>query len=189
MHTLRYSVTMTIIRGLAAAAIFVCAALASAGPAQGQGNGEVKAPGTPEGIYTVNIAGQASRTWTIYPSCVPTVGDLREPLILPVACRLNIQDPGQPGANARQVGFRWTFDYNRSDARTCPDGSKAPLREVYAFDGNTLVGDLQLIYPEGCGEQPHMVTLPMTLTFKEPLPIPVDQYPLICEPGGLRRCF
>ena len=34
-----------------------------------------------------------------------------------------------------------------------------------------------------------MVTLPLSLAFKEPLPIPVDRYPLICEPGGLRRCF
>jgi hypothetical protein len=34
-----------------------------------------------------------------------------------------------------------------------------------------------------------MVKVPLTLTFKQPLAIPVDQYPLICEPGGLRRCF
>jgi hypothetical protein len=176
-----------IIRGLAAAAIFVCAALGSATPAQAQG--DVKAPGTPEGLYTVNIAGQATRTWQIYPNCVPTVGDLREPLILPVACRLNITETGQPGAAASQVGFRWQFKYNRPDGRTCPDGSKAAQREVYAFDGVTLVGDLKVIYPEGCGEQARMVTLPLSLAFKEPLPIPVDQYPLICEPGGLRRCF
>jgi hypothetical protein len=187
MRTLRYSVTMTIIRGLAAAAIFVCAVLGSAGPANAQG--DVKAPGTPEGVYTVNIDGQASKTWTITPICVPTVGDLREPLILPVACRLNIVDPGQPGASAVEVRSRWQFDYDRIDARTCPDGSKAPLREIYAFDGVTLVGEVKVLYPEGCGEQARMVTIPMTLTFKEPLPIPVDQYPLICEPGGLRRCF
>jgi hypothetical protein len=176
-----------IIHGLAAAAVCACTGLGLAAPVHAQG--DVKAPGTPEGVYTVNFAGQATRTWTIFPSCVPTVGDLREPLILPVACRLNIMDPGQPGAGARQVGFRWTFEYNKPDGRTCPDGSKADQREIYAFDGNTLVGDLNVIYPEGCGEQPHMVTVPFTLAFKEPLPIPVDQYPLICEPGGLRRCF
>jgi hypothetical protein len=27
-----------------------------------------------------------------------------------------------------------------------------------------------------------------TLAFKEPLPIPVERYPLDCEPGGLRLC-
>lgn len=181
MHIVR------IIRGLAATVVCACAALGLAAPAQGQG--DVKAPGTPEGFYTVNIDGQPARTWQIFPICVPTVGDLREPLILPVACRLRIMDPGQPGAEARQVGFRWQFDYNKSDGRTCPDGSKAAQREIYAFDGVTLVGDLTLIYPEGCGEQARMVKLPLNLVFKEPLPIPVDQYPLICEPGGLRRCF
>jgi hypothetical protein len=176
-----------IIRGLAQAVIFVSAAVGLAGPAGAQG--DVKAPGTPEGIYTVNLDGQATKTWQIYPVCVPTVGDLRDPLLLPVACRLKIMDPGQPGGDAIQVGFRWTLEYNKPDGRTCPDGSKAALREIYAFDGSTLVGDLKVIYPEGCGEQPRMVTIPLTLAFKEPLPIPATDYPLICEPGGLRRCF
>jgi hypothetical protein len=176
-----------IIRGFAAAAVCGCTALGLAAPAQAQG--DVKAPGTPEGVYTVDFAGQATRTWTIYPSCVPTVGDLREPLILPVACRLNIMDPGQPGAGARQVGFRWTFEYNKSDGRTCPDGSKAAQREIYSFHGITLVGHLKLIHGAVCGEQPAMTNIPFTLAYKAPLPIPVDRYPLMCEPGGLRRCF
>jgi hypothetical protein len=176
-----------ILRGLAAAAVVVCAVLGFAGPAQGQG--DVKAPGTPEGVYTVNIAGQGTTTWEFFPICVPTVGDLREPLLLPVACRLKVTPAGQPGAEAIQIGQRWTFEYNKPDGRTCPDGSTAAQREIYAFDGYTLVGDLKLIYPEGCGQQASMVTIPLTLAFKEPLEIPVDQYPLICEPGGLRRCF
>jgi hypothetical protein len=178
---------VTILRGLAAALISAGAALGLAGPALAQG--DVNAPGTPEGVYTVNIDGQATTTWEIWPVCVPTVGDLREPLILPVACRLSVMPAGQPNATAVQVGLRWQFEYNKLDGRTCPDGSKADQREIYSFDGNTLAGTLKVIYPEGCGEQPHMVTIPFTMAFKAPLATPVDQYPLICEPGGLRRCF
>ena len=37
--------------------------------------------------------------------------------------------------------------------------------------------------------KPAMVIVPLTMSFKQPLSIPVTQYPLICEPGGLRRCF
>ena len=36
-----------------------------------------KAPGTPEGVYDVNIDGQAQTTWEIWPICVPTVGGKR----------------------------------------------------------------------------------------------------------------
>jgi len=32
-------------------------------------------------------------------------------------------------------------------------------------------------------------TTSFTLSYREPLPIPVQEYPLYCEPGGLRRCF
>jgi hypothetical protein len=182
MHIVR------LIRGLAAAAIFVCAALLSAGAAQAQG--DVKAPGVPEGVYTVNIGGQGTTTWEIYPICVPTVGDLRQPLLLPVACRLKVTPAGRGGAEAVQIGGRWSFTANTFDAvRTCPDGSTAQQQEIYSFDGVTLVGSLKVIHGEVCGEQPGMVEVPLTLAFKQPLPIPVTDYPLICEPGGLRRCF
>ena len=40
-----------------------------------------------EGMYTFNTPGQPSATWTIYPSCVPTVGDLRVPLSCPWPAR------------------------------------------------------------------------------------------------------
>ena len=49
-----------LIRGLAAALIGVAAAFGLAVPAQAQGN--VKAPGVPEGVYNVNIDGQATTT-------------------------------------------------------------------------------------------------------------------------------
>jgi hypothetical protein len=177
-----------ITRGLATAAVVVSAALGLAAPVQAQG--DVKAPGTPEGVYTVDIAGQGTTTWEIYPICVPTVGDLREPLLLPVACRLKVTPAGRGGSEANQTGGRWTFMTNALEAiRKCPDGTEAKQDEIYSFDGVTLVGSLKVIHGAVCGEQPGMVEVPLTLTFKEPLPIPVTDYPLICEPGGLRRCF
>ena len=132
MHIVR------LIRGLAAAFIGMSAVLGLAVPAQAQGN--VKAPGVPEGVYTVNIDGQATTTWEIYPICVPTVGDLREPLLLPVACRLKVTPDRQPGAEAVMVGSQWQFDYDEVDGRTCPDGTRAPQTTIYRFDPYTWVG-------------------------------------------------
>jgi hypothetical protein len=175
------------VRGLLLTALCAVTAMGLAGPAYGQG--DVKAPGVPEGVYNVNIAGQAATTWEIYPICVPTVGDLREPLLLPVACRLKITPKGQPGAESTMVGGRWTFVYDTIDGRTCPDGETAPQKTIYSFDPYSWVGDMQVLHGDECGDQPAMVTIPLTMSFKEPLATPVDQYPLICEPGGLRRCF
>ncbi|MEO3761430.1 hypothetical protein ABGB19_24520 [Mycobacterium sp. B14F4] len=178
----------TITRTLTIAALVVGVVFGAAGTAQGQG--DVKSPDTPEGIYTVRVGDQAETTWEIYPICVPTVGDLREPLILPVACRLRVTPAGRGGAEAVQIGGRWTFQSNTFDAvRKCPDGTEAQQKEIYSFDGATLVGSLQVIHGAVCGEQPGMVEIPLTMSFKEPLAIPVTPYPLICEPGGLRRCF
>ena len=72
---------MRIIRGFAAAVILACAALGFAGPAQ--------ADQVVQGIYTYTPEQGQSGDYQIYPSCVPVVGDLREPLNLPVACRLH----------------------------------------------------------------------------------------------------
>jgi hypothetical protein len=157
-------------------------------PAHAQGN--VKAPGVPEGYYNVNIDGQASAVWEIFPICVPTVGDLREPLLLPIACRLKVTpDTGEGGAEAVMVMNQWQFGYKNPAGRTCPDGSKAPQETVYRFDPYSWVGTMKVLHGGECGDQPGMVVAPLTMSFKGPLPYPVTQYPLICEPGGLRRCF
>jgi hypothetical protein len=60
-----------ILRGLAAAAIFVCAALELAGPAH--------ADQLVQGVYNYTPEQGDSGTYEIWPSCVPVVGDLREP--------------------------------------------------------------------------------------------------------------
>jgi hypothetical protein len=54
-----------------------------------------------------------------------------------------------------------------------------------------MTGTRTVSYPPACGNTipANMIKTPFTLTFKAKPPIPVDQYPLICEPGGLRRCF
>ena len=176
-----------LLRWLGVAAICVAATVGFALPAQGQG--DVKAPGVPEGVYNVNIDGQAATTWEIYPICAPTVGDLREPLLLPVACKLKVTPNGQPGAEATMVGERWTFVYDMIDGRTCPDGKSAPQKTIYSFDPYNWVGTMQVLHGDECGDQPSMVNIPLTMSFNRPLAIPVTQYPLICEPGGLRRCF
>ncbi|KUI23415.1 hypothetical protein AU193_01315 [Mycobacterium sp. GA-1285] len=180
--------TKTIARTLGVVAFALGLILGAVGTAAGQG--DVKSPDTPEGVYTVKIAGQAETTWEIFPICVPTVGDLREPLILPVGCRLKVTPAGRGGSEADMVGGEWTFKANTFDSiRNCPDGSTALQKEIYSFNGATLTGRVKIIHGEVCGEQPGMVELPLTLTFKEPLAIPVTPYPLICEPGGLRICY
>ncbi|SEH74600.1 hypothetical protein SAMN04489835_3581 [Mycolicibacterium rutilum] len=179
----------TIARMLTAVMLVAGVALSAAGVAGAQG--DVKSPDTPEGNYTVRIDGQAETTWEIYPICVPTVGDLREPLILPVACRLKVTPAGRGGSEATQIGGRWTFQSNTFDSvKTCPDGSTALQKEIYSFDGATLTGSVQIFNGAGVCDQPAgMVELPLTMTYSRPLDIPVTPYPLICEPGGLRRCF
>ena len=72
----------TIARVLGTAVVVVGGALATASPSS--------ADQTMEGFYTFNTPGQPTAEWTIYPICVPTVGDLREPLELPVACTLKL---------------------------------------------------------------------------------------------------
>ena len=172
---------MTIIRGLAAAVVLACAAPGVAGPAQ--------ADEVAQGVYTYVQEGKSPSTWTIFPMCVPTVGDLREPLYLPVACALHVASSSGRAGDARLTSGRWTFTLKYPEGVACPDGSKAETTENYAFDGNTLAGQVTTLNNPVCGVPAGMTKEPFTLVFEEPLPIPVDRYPLICEPGGLRRCF
>jgi hypothetical protein len=174
---------MFVTRALAVAAAFASVAIGLAGPA--------RADQMLEGIYTYT-QGDVVGQWTVYPSCVPTVGDLRDNLELPVACRLHVS--GSPsdvvsGGDARLTGDVWMFSTNKKDGMTCADGTTAPIQETYEFDGNTLSGTRSVIHNAVCGLQPAITTIPFTLAFNAPLPIPVDRYPLYCEPGGLKRCF
>lgn len=176
---------MKLTRVFAAVTIALAAGVSVAGPA--------RANPVLQGVYTYT-QGDVVVEWTIYPSCVPTVGDLRENLELPVACRLHVIPSSSrvvSGGDARLSGGVWAFTTVRSDAITCADGSTAPINEYYTFDAVSMTGNRQVSNNDVCDNAvpANIANIPFTLAFKEPLPIPVDQYPLICEPGGLKRCF
>ncbi len=171
---------MKMLRGLAAVAVLAGACVGAAGAAQAD---------TPvmQGVYTYSSEGQTG-TWSLYPSCVPTVGDLRVALEIPVGCQVHVgPSDGLTGGDARLVGGLWSFTTPKNDGMECPDGSFGPTVEVFTF--NETSGTRSISHAGACGLPPGIVNIPFTLSFKEPLPIPVDRYPLICEPGGLRRCF
>ena len=100
--------TVTIVRGLAAAVVLACVALGFSSPA--------RAEQVLEGVYTYTQEGQPPATWTVYPICVPTVGDLREPLYLPVACVARDGFSEMGGGAARLAGGLWTFTQSKREA-------------------------------------------------------------------------
>ena len=173
---------MTLTRAFAVAAAIAAVAVGVAGPA--------RADRVMQGVYTYTQDGVAAEL-TIYPTCVPTVGDLRDNLELPVACTLHVASntPRVSSGDARLTGGLWTFSTNKKDGLTCPDGSTAPLQETYKIDDLTMTGTRSVIHNDVCGLPATIDNYPFALAFKEQLPIPVDQYPLYCEPGGLKRCF
>jgi hypothetical protein len=174
---------MTIARVLAVAAAFASVVLGFAIPA--------RADQVMQGVYTYT-QGDVVAEWTIYPSCVPTVGDLRNNLDLPVACRLHVAAAPVNLVNsgdARLTGGVWEYTTSVDDGVTCPDGSTAPIQETYEFDDLTMTGTRSVIQNDVCGLPASITNIPFTLAFNRALPIPVEQYPLYCEPGGLKRCF
>jgi hypothetical protein len=173
-------------------------AIAVATPAVGAAN-EVL-----EGTYVYQEQGGPPLQWQIWPVCVPVVGDLREPLKLPVGCTLNVAVQSNwdrerqsesagilpvPGGSARPTNGLWTYSTTRAEGMMCPDGTKARAEDVISFDGKTLSGTRKTLWRDACGRPPGMSERPFTLTYEKPLPYPVNRYPLICEPGGLRRCY
>ena len=172
---------MRIIRGLAAAVLFGCVAFGQAGPAH--------ADQVIQGVYEYTPEQGESGTYEIWPSCVPVVGDLREPLNLPVACRLHMApSEGLTGGDAVLTGGVWQWTTPKKEGMKCPDGSWGPTVETLKFDDLTMSGTRTIKHADVCGLAPGMISIPFTLAFKGPLPNPVEQYPLYCEPAGLRIC-
>jgi hypothetical protein len=95
------------------------------------------------------------------------------------------------GGQARLANGVWAYTTSVKEGFTCADGSFAPIVETYEFNTDTMSGTRTTTNVPSCsGTVPaNMVRTTFTLAFKKPLDTPVDQYPLICEPGGLRRCF
>lgn len=175
----------TLTRVIAAAVLALGAAIGVAGPAQADQQ-------VLEGVYTYTQQDGLTGDWTIFPSCVPTVGDLREPLYLPVACRLHVTSfPGVKGGDAVLVNGVWNYHTTISDGVKCSDGSTLQVVETVEFNTDTMTGIRSDSHAPGCnGELPAaIIKTPFALARKGDLPIPNDKYPLICEPGGLRRCF
>ncbi|MDX1881896.1 hypothetical protein [Mycolicibacterium sp. 120270] len=181
----------TIARLLGIAVVVAAAALGTAGPSS--------AEQTMEGYYIFNAPGQPQAEWTIYPICVPTVGDLRVPLELPVACTLKVVSATKNkstfelnnlnwGGDARLTGGKWTLITRKEEGLQCPDGSTAPTTDTYQFDDVTLTGTHTSLNIAICGVPAGMKKESFTLAYDRPLPIPVDKYPLVCEPAGLRLC-
>ncbi|MGU3654307.1 hypothetical protein [Mycolicibacterium sp. A43C] len=180
---------MNILRGLFSAVLLAAgvAMIGSAAPAGANPQQQVL-----EGVYTFKQEGLPDAAWSIYPVCVPVVGDLRVEIRDPVACQLSISSTPNStakGGVAKLVGGQWSYNINSVDGLTCPDGSTQPLFETFAFNTITMTGMRTVSHNPGCGLSATLDKFPFTLTYARPLPIPITQYPLICEPGGLRRCF
>ncbi|WP_422746345.1 hypothetical protein ACN27E_01915 [Mycobacterium sp. WMMD1722] len=175
-----------IARVLAAVAVTAGAALASSGPAQAESQ-------VIDGVFTYTQPDGLTADWTIYPTCVPVVGDLREPLYLPVGCVLHVESnsPGITGGAARLTNGLWTYQVSNLEGLTCPDGSTEPIRETVEFSTDTMSGTRTTLHPPACNDTvpAAMIKTPFTIARIGNTPLPVDNYPLICEPGGLRRCF
>jgi hypothetical protein len=179
---------VTFKRMAAAAALTIAAAtglgVGSASPAH--------AEPVMQGVYNYTQEGLGNETWSIYPSCVPTVGDLREPLELAVACRLHVESTrGTKGGDARLTGGQWVFSTAVLEGIQCKDGSWEPINETYKFDDVALTGTRSVANNEACGGTlaPAVHNFPFTLKFDRPLPIPNNLYPMNCQTWGLRLCI
>jgi hypothetical protein len=181
----------TFARVLGIAVVVAATALGTASPSS--------ADQTMQGHYAYSAPGMPPASWTILPICVPVVGDWRVPLELPVACTLHVVSATKKettpelqslnwAGDAHLTGGVWEVIVNRSDGFQCPDGSSAPLFRTYQFDDVTMTGTLTATNNAGCGAPAGMTKTPFTLAFTGPLANPVEQYPLICEPAGLRLC-
>ncbi|OBG88727.1 hypothetical protein A5699_16260 [Mycobacterium sp. E802] len=156
-----------------------------------------------QGVYTYAEVGAPPAQLTAMPACVPIVGDLREPLLLPEGCRINIlisQDAALsaksiaggtvavPAGSARLAGGQWSYTTSRMEGKVCPDGTLTSATDTVTFDAHSLTGMRTTTWTARCGLQPGMTKQPFTLTYVGPAPVEIDSQPLQCEPGGLRHC-
>ena len=99
--------------------MFACVALGFAGPTH--------ADQVIEGVYNYTPQDGDSGSWEIWPSCVPVVGDLREPLNLPVACRLHMSpSTGLTGGDATWPGASGSSARRRRKACSAPMAAGHP---------------------------------------------------------------
>ena len=163
---------MRIIRVLFALAVAVGIGVGSAMPASARPVDEPM-----YGIYTYHQDGAPDETWTIYATCVQAGCTLHVSSIVSRRLGPDSDFPGY-GSDARQVNGLWTWPIGKDRGVQCPDGSWTRANYSYAWDQATLAGTLTLLTPNSCGLTPGMTKYPFTLTFKDPLPIPIILDPL-----------
>jgi hypothetical protein len=184
-------------RGLTAAAVMTLVAVGTSTPATALGP-------PPDGIYSFTEAGVPASSWKIMalcdaPSRQRAIPDFTDPVIAADLCALNVTSvtPRAPVSHqdkianytgrARLASDRWTFQVNKENGVSCPDGSTAESTDTYAFDDVALTGTHTSIHGDICGLQPAMTKTPFTLAFQGPLPVPADRYPLNCNEIGACR--
>ena len=183
-------------RGLTAAAVMTLVAVGTSTPA--------KALGPPaDGMYSFTEAGVPTTNWKIValcdaPSRQRAIPDFTDPVIAADLCQLGVSSTtarvitrSEKMANfvgrALLTSDRWTFQENKVNGVSCPDGGTAESTDTYAFDDVSLTGTHTSIHSDVCGLQPAMTKTPFTLAFKGPLPNPVERYPLDCNEIGQCR--
>ena len=163
---------MRVTRVLIAAALLVGVALATASPAAAR---PVEEP--MYGIYAYHQDGAPDEQWTIYATCVQAGCVLHVSSIISKSLGPDSDSPGY-GGDARKVNGLWTWQLKKDKGLRCPDGGWAPATYQYQWDQASLAGTLTVLTTETCASSPGATKYPFTLTFKEPLPVPIILDPL-----------
>lgn len=159
-------------RVLMAVSLGLATALATANPASAR---PVEEP--MYGIYTYHQDGAPDEQWTIYATCVQAGCVLHVSSIVSKSLGPDSDMPGY-GGDARKVNGLWTWMLKKEKGLRCSDGSWAPVTYQYQWDQATLAGTLTTLTTDTCASQPGSNKYPFTLTFKEPLPVPIILDPL-----------
>jgi hypothetical protein len=183
-------------RGLTAATAMTLVAVGTSTPAAALGP-------PPDGVYSFTEPGVPATTWRISalcdaPSRQRAIPDFTDPVIAADLCSVNVASftarsisRAEKMANfvgrARLTSDRWTFQVNKENGVSCPDGSTAMSTDTYAFDDVSLTGTHTSIHGDICGLQPGMTKTPFQLALQGPLPNPVERYPLDCNEIGQCR--
>ena len=128
---------------------------------------------------------------------MPTVGDLRVPLELPVACTLKVvsANPGKQtfelnnlnwGGDAKLTGDKWALTTNKADRFPVSGRQHGTHRRHLQVRRRDAHRHPHVTHTAVCGAAPGMTRRRSRL--RSPLPIPVNRYPLVCEPAGNRLC-
>lgn len=156
-----------------------------------------------DGVYTFNGPGVPA-TWTIGVLCIQVNGsryykDYDNPDIMADFCALNVvsatpqapittQDKLQNfSGRARLTGGLWTFQVDKANGVSCPDGGTGPTQETYAFDNETMAGTHTILHGAVCGLQSDMKKEPFSLQLIGPPASPIERYPLRCN--DIAMCF